>query len=205
MRRHFYMLVSHILSFVTTPRPSEEVVSSLTLPQLFELGGHTGVLPYHDTRVKALVWELKYYRHPHALELAGRCLFLFLCTLRAAERAVITKPKCCVRRRSCTRAGLCSTSRARWCAPATHHRNKGCPNTCDCTTSRAACRPPTQSWCAAALAWWSTMSLPRVPPWPRPHEPCAKRAPPRYYALRWRVRRHLYVHIAPHCIYIDTS
>jgi ComF family protein len=74
MRRHFYMLVSHILSFVTTPRPSEEVVSSLTLPQLFELGGHTGVLPYHDTRVKALVWELKYYRHPHALELAGAVL-----------------------------------------------------------------------------------------------------------------------------------
>lgn len=46
---------------------------ALSLEDLQVLAHHDG-LPYHDSRVTALVWELKYRAHPRAVALAGAYL-----------------------------------------------------------------------------------------------------------------------------------
>ncbi len=46
-----------------------------TAASLLELAGSHASLPYHNEAVRALVWEVKYRRSPHAIALAGE----FLC------------------------------------------------------------------------------------------------------------------------------
>ena len=67
------------LDAIIPPRPAERLVRVLTLEQLRALSGprtesFEALLPYHDPRCLALVWELKYRRSSRALEL-GAALF----------------------------------------------------------------------------------------------------------------------------------
>ncbi len=50
------------------------MVRALTLETLYALASPDGTLPYHDERVTALVWELKYRKNARALRLAGALL-----------------------------------------------------------------------------------------------------------------------------------
>ncbi len=66
------------------PRPSERVVRTLNLQMLESLSSEDG-LPYHDPRVTALVWELKYYANRRAAALAGALLAEKLLAVAAEE------------------------------------------------------------------------------------------------------------------------
>jgi ComF family protein len=66
-------LITIFINFIIPPRASERVVSRLTLEDLLNLQTEDG-LPYHDSAVRALVWELKYYANAHASSLAGELL-----------------------------------------------------------------------------------------------------------------------------------
>ena len=59
-----------IIDLVLPPRPAERVVRSLHIETLQSLGGEEP-LPYHDPRVTALVWELKYHGTRRSAALAG--------------------------------------------------------------------------------------------------------------------------------------
>lgn len=75
MWRSFF---SSILDFVAPPRQTDILVRTLSLDTLQTLmleGNQNGVLPYHDERVRALVWELKYYANKHAATLAAETLY----------------------------------------------------------------------------------------------------------------------------------
>ena len=79
MSRLILSLISSLVSHIIPPRASERMVESLSpslLRALVRADTHTyeGMLPYHDPRVKALVWELKFYHNPKALSLAGTIL-----------------------------------------------------------------------------------------------------------------------------------
>ncbi len=78
MPRYYYNTVlraafTAIFDTLIPPRKTERVVRALTLPQLQRLGGEEP-LPYHDPRVQALVWELKYYGTARSVALAGAYL-----------------------------------------------------------------------------------------------------------------------------------
>lgn len=62
-------LVSYVLDVLFPPRESERVVRALTLDDLYTLGSDT--LPYHDKKVTALVWELKYFGSKESRALAA--------------------------------------------------------------------------------------------------------------------------------------
>ena len=69
--------LTHMLDMVAPPRPSECLVRTLTLSDLYSIqlrGEKSGSLPYHDPRVTALVWELKYYANKHAAQITGTLL-----------------------------------------------------------------------------------------------------------------------------------
>ncbi len=66
-------LVQELIDLIIPPRPSELLVRELTVPQLQALE-QGDALPYHDPRVTALVWELKYYANRRAAVLAGALL-----------------------------------------------------------------------------------------------------------------------------------
>ena len=67
--------LSFLLDLLLPPRKSERLVRALTLDQLSMLAHkERGTLPYHDPRVTALVWEVKYRANKHALSLAGQFL-----------------------------------------------------------------------------------------------------------------------------------
>lgn len=69
--------LSLILDFVAPPRQTDTLVCALSLDDLQKLtlqGGQIGILPYHDERVRALVWELKYYANNTAAKLAAELL-----------------------------------------------------------------------------------------------------------------------------------
>ncbi|MDB5224511.1 MAG: phosphoribosyltransferase [Candidatus Adlerbacteria bacterium] len=74
MRQQFYEFFTLLLRLVAPARASEDVIRALTLDELYTLVDHSGILPYHDPRVTALVWEIKYYNNPHAAALAGHLL-----------------------------------------------------------------------------------------------------------------------------------
>ncbi len=59
-----------IMDLLLPPRRTDQLVRTLTLEQLHTLEGEDG-LPYHDPRITALVWELKYYKTSRAAALAG--------------------------------------------------------------------------------------------------------------------------------------
>jgi ComF family protein len=69
LRSLFYSIINAIIP----PRAHEARVFSLTLDELEPIN-HSDGLPYHDKRVTALVWELKYRASSHALVLAGAIL-----------------------------------------------------------------------------------------------------------------------------------
>jgi len=64
-------LVTHLLFRV---RPTEKITEGLTLAELRSLSRYDGTLPYGNKRVRALVWEVKYYAHGKAARLAGAYL-----------------------------------------------------------------------------------------------------------------------------------
>ena len=67
--------IESITSFIThllfRTRPSEALVETLTAADLARLARYDGTLPYTDKRVRALVWEVKYYKDSRASKLAG--------------------------------------------------------------------------------------------------------------------------------------
>jgi ComF family protein len=73
-----------ILDALLPPRKTELLVRTLTLEQLQRLSA-TETLPYHDARVQALVWELKYYASNRAAYLAGQYLSEQVLSLAAEE------------------------------------------------------------------------------------------------------------------------
>ena len=66
-------MVRNLLDFMIPPRASERLVRSLTLSDLFSMTQDDS-LPYHDPRVTALIWELKYYGSRQAAALCGEYL-----------------------------------------------------------------------------------------------------------------------------------
>lgn len=77
-------LLRTLVDTVIPPRASERVVRGLSLSQLQELMREDS-LPYHDPRVTALIWELKYYGNPRATALCGALLSEHLLALAAEE------------------------------------------------------------------------------------------------------------------------
>mgnify|MGYP003394452136 CR=1 FL=1 len=78
--------LSVILDLLVPPRASERLVRSLKLDELFVLAHRDrGALPYHDPRVTALVWEVKYRANKRALSLAGQFLAEQLLAIAAEE------------------------------------------------------------------------------------------------------------------------
>lgn len=67
-------LIELVKDVVSPPRGSDTLLRGVSFDELSRLRGSDPSLPYADPRVKALVWELKYYRNPHALALASSLL-----------------------------------------------------------------------------------------------------------------------------------
>ena len=76
-----------IIDLVLPPRPTERVVRSLHIETLQSLGGEDP-LPYHDPRVTALVWELKYHASSRSAALAGEYLAEILLAAASEELGV---------------------------------------------------------------------------------------------------------------------
>ena len=78
MRASFNRLRSYaeiFLDCVLPPRASQKAIRSLTLEDLIDIQPtQLGALPYHDPRVRALIWEIKYYANPRALSVCGPLL-----------------------------------------------------------------------------------------------------------------------------------
>jgi competence protein ComFC len=70
--------ISTVTNFITRllfrARPTEQLVEELTINDLQQLARYDGTLPYTDKRIRALVWEFKYYAHGRAARLAGEYL-----------------------------------------------------------------------------------------------------------------------------------
>ena len=80
-------LLSYLLDLIVPPRPTERVVRSLTVETLLSLGGEEP-LPYHEPRVTALVWELKYHGTGRSAALAGGYLSEILLAAASEELGV---------------------------------------------------------------------------------------------------------------------
>jgi ComF family protein len=73
----FADMVAYVLDIIVPPRTTDTLVRTLELDELRAItlrGDKSGSLPYHDPRVRALVWELKYFAHTRAATLAGAIL-----------------------------------------------------------------------------------------------------------------------------------
>lgn len=70
---------------ILPPRATEALVRGLTLRELQDLLTPAGLLPYHDPRVTALVWEVKYHANKRAAALAGEMLCEPLLAVAAEE------------------------------------------------------------------------------------------------------------------------
>ena len=69
--------LSSLLDFIAPPRQTQMLVRTLSLQELQKhmlRGEQAGMLPYHDERVRALVWELKYYANKTAARLGAEVL-----------------------------------------------------------------------------------------------------------------------------------
>src|SRR3990167_9169084 len=73
-----------IIDLVLPPRSAERVVRSLHIETLQSLGGEEP-LPYHDPRVTALVWELKYHASSRSAALAGEYMAEILLAAASEE------------------------------------------------------------------------------------------------------------------------
>lgn len=73
--RHVFNI---LLNFLFPPRKSEALVQTLTIEQLNQLLYKSTlgerILPYQHASVRALVWELKYYKNPRAILLTSTVL-----------------------------------------------------------------------------------------------------------------------------------
>ena len=84
-------LFTELFDLVVPPRATERMVRQLTLEQLQSLHIEIstfqpeGLLAYHDPRVQALVWELKYHGTAGARALAGAHLADTLLAVAAEE------------------------------------------------------------------------------------------------------------------------
>lgn len=70
-------ILTRLLDVLVPPRHTETLVRELTHHHLRPLvlrGEKSGSLPYHDERVMALVWEVKYHANPRAARVAGLML-----------------------------------------------------------------------------------------------------------------------------------
>jgi ComF family protein len=79
---------SSLLDYLVPPRNTDQLVRTLTPDDLYTLLVHSeerGLLPYQDERVRALVWELKYYANKHAAALAALVLHETLTTIASEE------------------------------------------------------------------------------------------------------------------------
>ncbi len=80
-------LFSYILDIILPPRPTERVVRSLNLKTLQSLGGEQP-LPYHEPRITALIWELKYRGSTRSAALAGEYMAEVLLAAASEELGV---------------------------------------------------------------------------------------------------------------------
>jgi len=69
-----YSIPARLFDMIAPPRPTQDVVRGLTHESLIGLANLDGSLPYHDARVRALIWELKYRADRRAAKLAGEYL-----------------------------------------------------------------------------------------------------------------------------------
>lgn len=67
-------IVTPLFDLLLPPRRTERLSRTLSKDTLFALASPDGTLPYHDERVTALVWEIKYRKNAQALSLAGAFL-----------------------------------------------------------------------------------------------------------------------------------
>ena len=80
-----------VLDLIIPPRRTELILRALTIETLqalrLEISASRNIapLPYHDPRITALVWELKYHGSPRAAELGGVLLAEELLALAAEE------------------------------------------------------------------------------------------------------------------------
>ena len=81
--------LSRVFDVLLPPRRTERLMRLLTPESLEALARPDGALPYHDSLVRALVWEIKYRKNKEALGLAGA--FLAGRALGIAEEA-LSKP-----------------------------------------------------------------------------------------------------------------
>lgn len=87
-------IISDIFDFIIPPRPSERMVRALSPGELVRLsaprirGEFQALLPYHDPRVMALVWEIKYRKNARAAALAAALLEEPLASLAEEELGV---------------------------------------------------------------------------------------------------------------------
>ncbi len=79
--------VMEIMDLLLPPRRTDRLVRTLTLEQLHRLEGEDG-LPYHDPRITALIWELKYYKTSRASLLAGEYIAEALLAAASEELGV---------------------------------------------------------------------------------------------------------------------
>ncbi|HVV38913.1 MAG TPA: phosphoribosyltransferase family protein [Candidatus Paceibacterota bacterium] len=73
MLDRIYSLSSSLVGLLIPPRTHERAISSVTAEDLEYLRCEDG-LPYHNKTVSALIWELKYNRNRHALDISGAFL-----------------------------------------------------------------------------------------------------------------------------------
>jgi ComF family protein len=74
---HISDLLMRLIDSIAPPRVTDTLVRNLGLQELRAItlrGEKGGSLPYHDPRVTAMVWELKYFAHKRAAALAGELL-----------------------------------------------------------------------------------------------------------------------------------
>jgi ComF family protein len=82
-------LLANFLDVLLPPRRTDTVVRATSLAELQSLNNPTtGMLPYHDPRVTALVWELKYHANPRAITLASEIVYEQLLAIAAEELGV---------------------------------------------------------------------------------------------------------------------
>lgn len=75
VKQYILSILWFICDLIVPPRPTEQAVRGLVPADLHGiLRVENGALPYADPRVRALVWEVKYYANPKAATLCGEIL-----------------------------------------------------------------------------------------------------------------------------------
>jgi len=74
MQRTTRVITSFVTKLLFRTRPTESAVANLSVADLERIARYDGTLPYADGRVRALVWEVKYYAGGHASKIAGEYL-----------------------------------------------------------------------------------------------------------------------------------